>query len=197
MITSYATGARVALASASTATAASYAAGFKTAPPTDAIEMGGNPRGERYGGIIVGFFTSNEATSTVGARVWIFRPDYAASAPGSPVGYRAHCIAAVTGTSSAGATLVANSAHPLYSTTPIALDELAVTVTTAVTTPKGPGGILNTAKGAAAAQVFTPNDDATPALLVIPYCGHASHVYIEMWDSAGSSSTNAMVERFF
>lgn len=186
----YSTGGRVALASNSTATASSYTAGFKTAPPTDAFEMGGSPRGERFRGVKV-HVVCGDAGETIGARLWAFSPAYERATPGSPKGYDAQCLATITGTSAA--TLAGPTGHALPAM-PICTT-LAVTTTTTATTPKGPGAVLNTALGSAGAQAFSPADDVTAGFIVIPDVGNASHVYLEVWN-ANAAETNGLIEGF-
>lgn len=187
----YSTGGRVALASNSTATAASYTAGFKASVPSDAFEMGGSPRGARYRGVKVHVICAEASITTIGGRLWAFSPAYASAVPGSPKGYDAQCLATITGTSASSLTAPNGHAHSgKYICT-----TLAVTTTTTATTPKGPGAVLNMALGSAGAQAFSPADDATAAFVIVPDVGNASHVYLELFDSAGNA-TNGLIEGF-
>lgn len=182
----YSTGARLIYQSAdSTATAASYTAGFKDTLPTGAFPMGGHPNGERYRAVKVSLF-SDAAGATVAARVWAFWPCKTDTASG----FEAQCIATLAATSSAS--LALTSGYPgllaRYN-----CDDIAVTTTTTATTPKGPGAVINTALGSPGAQAFAPNDDTTPGFAIIPDCGNPSHIYVETWD-AGSNRSNGFIE---
>lgn len=182
----YSTGIRVIKPTAdSTATAASYTAGYKDTLPTDSFPMGGHPNGERYRGVKISLL-SDATGATTQARVWAFWPCKTDTASG----FEAQCLATITSTSSAS--LALTSAYPgmlaRYN-----CDDIAVTVTTTATTPKGPGAVLNTALGSAGAQAFAPNDDTTPGFVIIPDCGNPSHIYVELFDAGGNHS-NGFIE---
>lgn len=179
----YSTGRRVIFATDSTATAASYTAGFKTAPPADSFLMGGSPKGERYRGIRLSFYGQGEPVAA-NARVWALFP--AMDSVGNCKGYEAQCLATITGSADASATPAIPVGHAGGELNAIC-DDLTVTTTTTATTPKGPGAVLNAALGSAGAQAFAPNDAATPAFVIIPDCGNPSHIYVDGWDTAGAA----------
>lgn len=177
----YSTGRRLLFASNSTATTSSYTAGFKASLPTDAFAMGAWPEGKRYRGIRLSFHGLGEPVAA-NARVWALFPANNNNRPG---GFEAQCIATITGSSDAGLTPVIPSGHA-GTADAIICDDLAVTITTTATTPKGPGATINTGLGSAGAVAFAPNDATTPAFVLIPDCGNPSHIYVEGWDTNGA-----------
>lgn len=172
----------------STATAASYTAGFKASLPNEAFIMGPSPGGSRYRGITIEL-ASEGAGDTVGGNVWCFWPAMN-KATGRVEGYMAQCITILSGTTDAGVTYPSGHVRSLAA---YGCDAMTVTTTTTATSPKGPGATINTALGGAGAQAFSPNDDATPAYAIIPDCGNPSHIYVETWESSGAA-TNAYIE---
>lgn len=182
----YSTGARVVFQSVdSTATSASYAAGFTTTLPNDSFPMGGSPSGERYRAVKI-ILLSEGTGATVDARVWAFWPCVTDDASG----YEAQCLATITSTGSTAVTLPSDYPGVLAR---YCSDTIAVTTTTTATTPKGPGSVLNTALGSPGAQAFSPSDNATPGFVIIPDCGNPSHIYVEIWD-AGGDRCNGFIE---
>ena len=179
----YSTGRRVIFATNSTATAASYTAGFKTAPPADSFLMGGSPKGERYRGIRLSFYGLGEPVAA-NARVWALFP--AMDSVGNCKGYEAQCLATITGSADAGLGEPTIPTGHAGTVDAYICDDLTVTTTTTATTPKGPGAILNSALGSAGAYAFAPNDGATPAFVIIPDCGNPSHIYVDGWDTNGA-----------
>lgn len=182
----YSTGIRLVTPTDSTATASTYSAGYKTSLPTGSFSMGGDPSGARYRGVKIGL-ASDSAGATVQAYVWAFWPYKTDTA----TGYEAQCIATITSTSASS--LAFPSAYPgVLARRPC--DTISVTTTTTATTPKGPGAVLNTALGSAGAQAFSPADNTTPGFVIIPDCGNPSHIYVEVFDAAGTHIHNGTIE---